>query len=166
MLARLMVPGSLVRIKRIKFLRGDLLPWIRSVTPLLMGNPVCLYQSLSELPLLWPDPVSMAASFGESASGQNKTAGPSTATQRSTRRVKVLFVLWLSCMRREQRTGLRPSYSTHGVPRLRRRKHGAPVQGKGRCRILGITLERGAARSLDKSDSRFTRRPSFDGTVQ
>ena len=86
----------------------------------------------------------------------------------STERLCIRSYSFFGFAAREENSGrgFAPSYSIHVMPRLRRRKHGAPVQGKGRCGILGIKLERGAAGSLDKSDSRFTRRPNFDGTVQ
>ena len=44
--------------------------------------------------------------------------------------------------------GFAPSCSTHVVPRLRRCKHGAPVQGEERCRILSFTREGEHCRSL------------------
>jgi hypothetical protein len=61
---------------------------------------------------------------------------------RSVRLAGVLF-----CLLRGERTaeGASPIFSTHVVPRLRRCKHGAPVQGARECRILGFCLETGFA---------------------
>jgi hypothetical protein len=44
--------------------------------------------------------------------------------------------------------GFAPSCSTHVVPRLRRRKHGAPVQGERMVQNPRLNLERGTAGRL------------------
>jgi hypothetical protein len=54
--------------------------------------------------------------------------------------------------------GFAPSCSTHVVPRRRRRKHGAPVQGDRMVQNPRLQPRDGHRRSLDNSDSRLRRR--------
>jgi hypothetical protein len=155
MLARLIVPGSLVRIKRISFLNGDLLPWIRSVTPLLMGNLVCLCPSLSELQRV----------LGSLRPDKRKPqVPPRLGSVRLAGLRSFSFFRFAAC---EENGGRGFAHLTQ--PMECPGYAGANVGHRPRERTVQNPwhhAREGPARSLDKSDSRFTRRPNFDGTVQ
>jgi hypothetical protein len=88
------------------------------------------------------------------------TVDPSTAhrdrsaSHRLTRWIQVIFVLALLHANKNSGRGFAPSHSTHVVPRLRRRKHGAPVQGDRKVQDPWLQPRDGHRRLLDNSDSR------------
>jgi hypothetical protein len=68
-----------------------------------------------------------------------------------TGRLRIVF--GLAAEKENSGRGFAPSYSTHVVPRLRRRKHGAPFQGDRKVQNPQLQAREVHRRSLDNSDS-------------
>jgi hypothetical protein len=100
-----------------------------------------------------------------------RTADPSTArgggrdrfgAHRSCRRTKELFVSFASLHAKEDNgRGSAPSRSTHVVLRLRRCKHGAPVQGAG---LVG-EVDRGRTIYISKTKTAIARAQSASFSI-